>query len=362
MNIVDFIPPQNRQTVDSHQAADVPRPPELPAAGKVDPPLVQLLERASKGVDRQLENLLKVQPPAQELATQLLAGATAQADITAFSEQLQGQRIRGQMWAQQVDRTGTLMAHVQQTLPTAEQNRLLTAQQHVWADLDEKVALPGEMADALDQRDAAPGEFFGKLRELIELIKNGYLAVYQHIIDGFTRFFGDFNQAITAKLKDWIEGVKDGKEVKLDVGQLAAALRTLVRKYSPPNPAAVLFPAPGMSNGASKAEAQKWLAALGLPAESLRKNTNGTYSVVMDLSPLNTMISQLPTGASVTWDSARFQSWQTGFNAQEERLKNMLQTFTQKYSNANAYHDNFNKILSSHLNQYAEMLRAMLSI
>ncbi|WP_460139859.1 IpaD/SipD/SspD family type III secretion system needle tip protein [Pseudomonas sp. S2_E01] len=362
MNIVDFIAPQNRQTVDSHQVADIPQPSELPAAAKVDPPLGQLLEQASKGVNRQLGNLLRVQPPAEKLTSLLLTGATAQADITAFSEQLEGQRIRGQIWAQQVDRTGTLMAHVQQTLSEAEQDRLIAAQQHVWAELDDKAALPGNIADALDRRDAPPGEFFGKLRELIELIKNSYLAVYQHIIDGFTRFFGDFNQAITAKLKDWIEGVKDGKEVKLDVGQLAAALRTLVRKYSPPNPAAVLFPAPGMSNGASRAEAQKWLAALGLPAESLRKNTNGTYSVVMDLSPLNTMISQLPTGASVTWDSARFQSWQTGFNAQEERLKNMLQSFTQKYSNANAYHDNFNKILSSHLSQYAEMLRAMLNI
>jgi invasin D len=38
-----------------------------------------------------------------------------------------------------------------------------------------------------------------------------------------------------------------------------------------------------------------------------------------------------------------------------------LQSFTQKYSNANSYHDNFNKTLSSHLNQYSDMLKAMLN-
>lgn len=63
----------------------------------------------------------------------------------------------------------------------------------------------------------------------------------------------------------------------------------------------------------------------------------------------------------MTWDTAKFQAWQTGFNAQEERMKNMLQSFTQKYSNANSYHDNFNKTLSSHLNQFSDMLRAMLN-
>ncbi|MNL12862.1 Invasin IpaD [compost metagenome] len=68
-----------------------------------------------------------------------------------------------------------------------------------------------------------------------------------------------------------------------------------------------------------------------------------------------------PWVGMVVWDTAKFQAWQTGFNSQEERMKNMLQSFTQKYSNANAYHDNFNKTLSSHLNQYADMLKAMLN-
>ena len=126
-------------------------------------------------------------------------------------------------------------------------------------------------------------------------------------------------------------------------------------------PAGVLFPAPGM-DGASKEEAEKWRLALGLPASCLKDNGDGTFSVVMDLGPLITMRDSLPPGVYwITWDTSKFQAWQTGFNAQEERLKNMLQSFTQKYSNANSYHDNFNKTLSSHLNQYADMLKAMLN-
>lgn len=360
MRVVDFTAPANRNTVTARQAADIPQPPELPGAPPPGLPLVQLLERSTKALERQLQNLLKVQPPAEKLSEQLLAGSASPSVMGEFAEQLLGKRIRAQMWAQQVAQSGALMAHVQQGLPTEQGERLASVAQNVLQDLEQKQPLPAPISG--QQNDRSPPDFFDKLLQLIGLIKNDYLAGYQHVIDAFTRFFADFNQAITAKLKDWIEGGKDGKEVKLNVGQLRAALQALVRKFSPPNSAGVLFPAPGME-GASRAQAEKWRLALGLPADSLKQNANGSFSVVMDLSPLRTMLSQLPAkGDSVTWDTARFQSWQTGFNAQEERLKNMLQSFTQKYSNANGYHDNFNKILSSHLSQYADMLRAMLNI
>lgn len=67
-----------------------------------------------------------------------------------------------------------------------------------------------------------------------------------------------------------------------------------------------------------------------------------------------------PNG-TVKWDTAKFQAWQTGFNSQEGDLKNQLQLFTTKYGSANSYHENFNKILSSQLSQYAEMLKAIAS-
>ncbi|MGO4313990.1 IpaD/SipD/SspD family type III secretion system needle tip protein, partial [Pseudomonas sp. KB_15] len=188
-------------------------------------------------------------------------------------------------------------------------------------------------------------------------------AGYEHIIAAYSDFFADFNAQITAKLKDWIEGVSDGKEVKLHVGELYVALNDLVTKYSHPNPASVLFPKPG-KEGASREEAEKWRVALGLPESCLKPNPDGSYCVVIDTGPLLRMRDSLSSGGGmqwVIWDTAKFQAWQTGFNAQEERMKNTLQSFTQKYSNANSYHDNFNKTLSSHLNQFSDMLKAMLN-
>ncbi|MEZ1316877.1 IpaD/SipD/SspD family type III secretion system needle tip protein [Pseudomonas fluorescens] len=360
MRIVDFTPPASHQAADAPPAAVIPTPGELPRMPQAAQPLVQLLDRSNKGVERQLDNLLKVQPPAQKLAEQLLAGTGSDALRAEFGGQLQSKRVRAQMWAQQVRQSGAVMAQVQQSLPAQQQQSLIAAQQNLLAQIQRSPAPPEGIASDLTQPRNGTSDFFDKLQELIGLIKNSYLAGYQHIIEVFTGFFDAFNKDITARMEGWIKGVKDGKQVKLSVGELRSALQALVKRYSHPQPAAVLFPAPGMG-AATRDEASKWLKALGLPDDSLKRNANGSYSVVMDLSPLTIMIGQLPSkGSSVEWDTARFQSWQTGFNAQEERLKNRLQSFTQKYSNANAYHDNFNKVLSSHLNQYTDMLKAML--
>ncbi|QVW25117.1 IpaD/SipD/SspD family type III secretion system needle tip protein [Pseudomonas hormoni] len=360
MRISDFTPPMVKPSVDFKVVTDAPLPPEMPFEAQTAFSLGQLLDRSVNVLNRNLGNMLKCQPAAEKMVDALLAGGAAEVLIAEFGEQVQAKRIRWQMWAQQLRQCGAVMTHCRETLPMEQRQRLDDEQKFILLDLARQ-PLPQVIADEFNQIISSSNDFFDKLLELIDLIKNGYLKGYEHILDAYAEFFKEFNDAITAEMKEWITGVDDGKKVELDVGALKAALNTLIAKYSPPESAAVLFPAPG-KEGASREEADKWREALGLPESCLIDNGDGTFSVVMDISPLSTMLASLPAGGGkVTWDTAKFQAWQTGFNAQEERMKNMLQSFTQKYSNANSYHDNFNKTLSAHLSQYADMLKAMLN-
>ncbi|MGH8347948.1 MAG: IpaD/SipD/SspD family type III secretion system needle tip protein [Pseudomonas sp.] len=313
--------------VDFNVGTETSVPAEIPLDVKTASALAGLLENSTKTLNRSLENLLKAQPDKFQ--------------------------VRSQLGAQQVEQYGALITHCLQTLATEQRQKLF---EHSL----QKMPVPVEIVDDFEAGVKSSNDFFDKLLELINLIKNGYLAGYEHIIAAYSEFFKDFNAEITAKLKDWIEGANDGKEVKLNAGALRAALDNLIRKYTHPNHASVLFPRPG-EGGTSREEAEKWREALGLPPACLKQNANGTYCVVIDTGPLHTMRSSVAAGGTVKWDTAKFQAWQTGFNAQEERMKNMLQSFTQKYSNANSYHDNFNKTLSSHLNQFSDMLKAMLN-
>ncbi|WP_256262810.1 IpaD/SipD/SspD family type III secretion system needle tip protein [Pseudomonas gingeri] len=220
------------------------------------------------------------------------------------------------------------------------------------------------------QRSEGFPDFFDKLIELIGLIGDGYLDVYEHIVASYSKFFQAFNEQITAKLHEWIEGANEGKDVELNVEELKKALDDLRQQFSQA-PTGVLFPVPPEDpdvppNTASKEDALEWIKAMG--SGRLVDLGGGRYYVMIDLSPLDSMIEKLdeiPPGeiqeGKVTWNSAKFQAWQTGFNAQGEQLKNELQKLTQKYSSANSTHDNFIKTLSSHLSQFTDMLKAMLN-
>ncbi|MDF9777809.1 invasin D [Pseudomonas baetica] len=345
---------------DFNAIDDAPLPPEMPVEVHAGFSLTQLLERSVKVLNRNLENMLKcpagVPGELQGSPAEMLAQYLSSAE---FVEQIHAKRIRSLMWTHQMRQSGTVFTHCLETLPMEQRQQLYDEQDRILDEL-RQMSVPDEIADEFDARVSSSNEFFDKLLALIDLIKNGYLAGYEHIIAAYSDFFADFNAQITAKLKDWVEGANDGKEVKLNAGALRDALTKLIEKYTHPNPASVLFPEPG-KGGTSREEAENWRQSLGLSASCLKQNADGTYCVVIDTGPLWTMKNSLPNGGIVTWDTARFQAWQTGFNAQEERMKNTLQSFTQKYSNANSYHDNFNKTLSSHLNQFSDMLKAMLN-
>jgi len=346
---------------------DAAPPLDVPAEIQTVSSLTNLLDRSMNAMNRSLGHLLKcpsiIAKPVQGDA----AESTTQHLVAEFVELIHAKRDRAQMWAVQVRQCVAVMTHSQGTglLDKGQRQQLNDEQGKILRALEEHLEQdkPLEIAEALDATINSSNDFFDKLLELIDLIKNGYLAGYEHIISAYSDFFSDFNTEITAMMKDWVEGVNDGKEVELSAGPLREALEKLIAKYSLPNPAAMLFPAPP-DTGASKEDAEKWLKALGLPESCLQQNPkpNGPWCVVIDIGPLNVMHEGLKDyGDKVKLDTAAFNAWQTGFNAQEELLKNRLQSFTQKYSNANAYHDNFNKTLSAHLNQYADMLRAMLN-
>ncbi|AKJ99403.1 Invasion plasmid antigen IpaD [Pseudomonas chlororaphis] len=352
-----------RQATYADHSDPAPAPPEMSAMGQSAFQPVDVLERSFKTLNRHLQRMLECSADTIGRLKSLAAEGLAKMDLAEAFEQIHAKRTRSQLWSLQLRQCSAAMTGCMSALDETRLRQLESKQGEILRDL--KVHLdkdkPIEIAEALDASINSSNDFFEKLLELIDLIKNGYLAGYEHIIAAYSDFFADFNAEITAQMKDWIEGANDGKDVKLDAGALRAALTRLIEKYSHPNPASVLFPKPG-EGGASKDEAEKWLKALGLPGRCLKPNGDGTWCVVIDLDPLNLMKSGLPaSGGTVTWDTAKYNQWQTGFNAQEERMKNLLQSLTQKYSNANAYHDNFNKTLSAHLNQFADMLRAMLN-
>lgn len=185
-------------------------------------------------------------------------------------------------------------------------------------------------------------ELWAKIADSINDINEQYLKVYEHAVSSYTQMYQEFS-AVLSSLAGWISpGGNDGNSVKLQVKSLKDALTTLKKNYENKP----LYPA---TNTVSEQEANKWLTELGGTIGTVSAKKGG-YVVSINMTPINNMLSSLDklgTTDEVVLDNAKYQAWNAGFSAEDETMKNNLQTLVQKYSNANSIFDNLVKVLSS---------------
>ncbi|EMN7988581.1 type III secretion system needle tip complex protein IpaD [Shigella dysenteriae] len=185
-------------------------------------------------------------------------------------------------------------------------------------------------------------ELWAKIANSINDINEQYLKVYEHAVSSYTQMYQEFS-AVLSSLAGWISpGGNDGNSVKLQVKSLKDALTTLKKNYEDKP----LYPA---TNTVSEQEANKWLTELGGTIGTVSAK-NGGYVVSINMTPINNMLNSLDklgTTDEIVLDNAKYQAWNAGFSAEDETMKNNLQTLVQKYSNANSIFDNLVKVLSS---------------
>lgn len=178
-------------------------------------------------------------------------------------------------------------------------------------------------------------------------------------------------------MANWIKPGGDGNKVKLNVDALKAALEKLKRIFAgrqlgQQEGRAVSGAEQGWRHSGRQRERRQkvgqgnGIARCSSPGFScVQKAADGNWVVVVDMTPIDTMIRDvgaLGSGTELELDNAKFQAWQSGFKAQEENLKNTLQTLTQKYSNANSLFDNLVKVLSSTISSCLETAKSFLQI
>ncbi|WP_440216501.1 IpaD/SipD/SspD family type III secretion system needle tip protein [Chromobacterium piscinae] len=190
------------------------------------------------------------------------------------------------------------------------------------------------------------------ISQYIGQVNTDYLGVFQDATSKYVKFYSEFSDTVMSPLSNWITTANDekkGEQITLDTDSLRNALTALKSKYQD----VALWSA--TPNGKNHQSAVEWAKQLGLPDTCAKGD-----KVVIDMSAIDKMIEDLPK--EKTMDSAKFQAWKAGFDAEEEKMKNTLQTLTQKYSNANSLFDNLVKVLSSTISACQETAKSFLQI
>ncbi|CAM3405259.1 MULTISPECIES: type III secretion system needle tip protein SctA [Yersinia] len=208
-------------------------------------------------------------------------------------------------------------------------------------------------------------DIYKDLADAIGEMDDSYLSVHEYAVKQYSDFFSDFSD-LKSKLQEFISSGKDGNII-LKSGEIRKELDALLKKYSvnPVTKAAVLFPKQsetGGIKGASKEDAKAWASELGVdPDTCVKQLPDGSWVCTIDTSPLTKMKSDLPHNDVEDMNSAKFQAWMAGFDAQAEKLQTAMQSHLQKYSTASSTFDNLIKVLSSTISSLLETDKSFFS-
>lgn len=231
--------------------------------------------------------------------------------------------------------------------PLAESSRLALQQELQQVQQALKAlpqnGIPPEEGEEEEVGMISDSELWGQIAAEIGNINDNYLGVYEDVVALYTEFYQAFSE-ILSQMGSWITPGSDSNTVKFDSAALKKALEQLKTDFKDKP----LF-------SGTPEQALAWAKELGLPEDCV-KVVDGKGYVFIDMTPIDNMIKNLPPSGEI--NNAAFQAWQSGFKAQEENLKNTLQTLTQKYSNANSLFDNLVKVLSSTISSCTETCKS----
>ena len=240
---------------------------------------------------------------------------------------------------------------IQKRQATAQLMARLRSADSSAAALNSLRTLPG-LLQQVDPGSPTPDyshmEFYEQLMKMMGLLEGEWLDKYADAMQNYIAFFKRFTDAM-ALLKDAISAGDDG-EIKVNFGVLRDEIYALIIDYEK----LVLASFP------TKAAAQAFIDDLGLTGLVLVESEGGGWAVRIDTSPLSALFESMPKDPE-TWDTAKYNAWLSGKDANTEQLQHVSQVLAEKLSRITQLFDNLMKVLSASIESISEADKAYIN-
>lgn len=197
--------------------------------------------------------------------------------------------------------------------------------------------------------------FFPDLSEVQQSFIDNY-NTYNNGVQAYFNFYSAFSNFMSEMSKYLHTGEdKNGNQTLYYEQAVIDELNKLISQYAT-GPNGVLFP---ISGTATKAQAERWAQEWGMSADCVQQLAGGGWGVRVDLTPLTEMANGLKSTLK-DMNSFQFQAWQSGFDAQADKLKNTVQILMTKLTSEMGKQDNRLKELDAFLTSIKNMLMNIL--
>ncbi len=196
-------------------------------------------------------------------------------------------------------------------------------------------------------------EIWLRLAMFIGEVKEDYVDFYADLMQKYTEMYESFNENVQKASSEAVSTGDDGNNVTFDTGKMQAGYDAFQKDVDRLN--GELGSVDGW-NTMTDDEKRRMIITL---EPAYKVDSNGKISFNMD--QYNSVSGTYPSGIkNGKVSTASYQAWLATFNAAGNAFQSNMQSFAQRYSQANNNFDTLNKILSSAISTLADSARDVL--
>lgn len=190
-------------------------------------------------------------------------------------------------------------------------------------------------------------------------IKSDYVDFYADLMQKYTELYEAYNNTVQKASSSAVSGGPDGNDVYFNQTQMDNGYKAFEEEVRKIDLGSV------ENWGSMTQEERDSMTATLAPAFKIDP-TSGKISFDLDQYnnrlpfPNSTGHSTVPGDYILTVPTASYQAWLASFNAIGTGLQSNMQSFAQRYTQANSTFDNLNKVLSGAISSLADSAREVL--
>lgn len=193
-------------------------------------------------------------------------------------------------------------------------------------------------------------EIWLRLAIFIGEVKEDYVDFYADLMQKYTEMYESFNENVQKASSEAVSAGDDGNNVSFDTGKMQAGYDAFQRDVDKLN-----SELGSIKDWESMTEDEKRRMVITLEP-AYKVDNNGKISFNMD--QYQSVSGSYPSGIKDgKVSTASYQAWLATFNAAGNAFQSNMQSFAQRYTQANNNFDTLNKILSSAISTLADSAR-----
>lgn len=195
-------------------------------------------------------------------------------------------------------------------------------------------------------------ELWKRIADATATIKTDYVDFYSTLMQKYTEMYEAFNTYCQKASSSAVSTGDDGNNVKFNTGTMNSGYNNFYNKL-----VSIENSLGSIKNwGQMSSEERESMVATLEPAF---KVDNG--KIWFNIDQYNSVKGTQPSGISDgKVSTASYQAWLATFNAAGSAFQSNMQSFAQRYSQANSTFDNLNKVLSGAISSLAESAKEVL--